>query len=697
LSAKERILSDFKSTKLAVLDPDQLKRIEAEHSGFLYQHLYAAACLMLAQNAEVVSIVVECDEDVEINFPDRRFYIQVKTRANPLVFSDIAGALQRFDSLRLQHQAGDRANKANFIIASNIQPGASLLERIGQVDWPSDVEIHWPDCPVSINAALPMPWHNIPNAIAWCAELADTLPYSILAPETLVWKLTGLVMLAATGKQSNRNHSFQTSELFQLFEQIVVQLQDFPTPPEVYRSQTDEPAILTSAKTRIISGYSGSGKTSWVSQASVHTNGIFTYFDVSETPGPALSSALSRDLAARLFGKKGGVLGEILLPGASGIEILQSIGRHPATKNQNITIVLDNAHCVPPSDLHAIIKRSGHLKFILLCQPDKNVQELEALLAITAEQLRGWDTDTIAKEVSFRNCRGDLMTCQRLLELTDGVPLYVQNALEITSAEYNGSLQRFCDDLEAKTHIVKTAQEIILSHVFNSFSPQVRDGIGVLSISDIPLEKDEASILLANVLNSEEQAVAELLRQLRSDGSLKTFGGGRFKIHDAMRLVAQSHLEAKTIHNAQVALKNIISASLQRERDLPKLSLYLRMLAATDDIKTLVQFVTDELFHELGIKPEIMKFLENASIREGIEPEDRFWSLDALIFSDMKQGNYMVATERLKIMENLLVQHNFSAGKRLVLEMKRMNLLAYSGQTNKVLELSERPTAATDT
>jgi len=36
---------------LPVLDPIQLKRIEAVHRGFLYQHFYAAGCLMLAAGA----------------------------------------------------------------------------------------------------------------------------------------------------------------------------------------------------------------------------------------------------------------------------------------------------------------------------------------------------------------------------------------------------------------------------------------------------------------------------------------------------------------------------------------------------------------------------------------------------------------------------------------------------------------------
>jgi hypothetical protein len=51
---------------LAVLDPTQLRRIEAVHRGFLYQHLYAVGCLMLAAGAAASAVIVEADEDIEI-------------------------------------------------------------------------------------------------------------------------------------------------------------------------------------------------------------------------------------------------------------------------------------------------------------------------------------------------------------------------------------------------------------------------------------------------------------------------------------------------------------------------------------------------------------------------------------------------------------------------------------------------------
>jgi len=53
-----------------VLDARQIKRIEAVHGDFLYQHLYAAGCLFPAAKAGASAVVVERDEDIEIETGD---------------------------------------------------------------------------------------------------------------------------------------------------------------------------------------------------------------------------------------------------------------------------------------------------------------------------------------------------------------------------------------------------------------------------------------------------------------------------------------------------------------------------------------------------------------------------------------------------------------------------------------------------
>ncbi|WP_249539693.1 dsDNA nuclease domain-containing protein [Escherichia coli] len=71
--------SEEKSTP-DVLDSAQLVRIKAVHRGFLYQHLYAVGCLLLAQKVSVETVTVELDEDIELNSVQERIYVQVKTR-----------------------------------------------------------------------------------------------------------------------------------------------------------------------------------------------------------------------------------------------------------------------------------------------------------------------------------------------------------------------------------------------------------------------------------------------------------------------------------------------------------------------------------------------------------------------------------------------------------------------------------------
>jgi len=114
-----------------VVDRDQLQRIEATHRGFLYQHLYGARYLLLSGGQGVTAIVVEGDEDLEIVRPDVRTYLQVKMRREILGWSDIEDAVERFSAYRALHATGQRAGRAEFVVASVARPGPAPLERVG--------------------------------------------------------------------------------------------------------------------------------------------------------------------------------------------------------------------------------------------------------------------------------------------------------------------------------------------------------------------------------------------------------------------------------------------------------------------------------------------------------------------------------------------------------------------------------------
>lgn len=62
------------------LDPRQVERIGAVHRGFLYQHLYAVACLLTIGRTDGAKIVVERDEDSEVLSEGQWIYTQAKMR-----------------------------------------------------------------------------------------------------------------------------------------------------------------------------------------------------------------------------------------------------------------------------------------------------------------------------------------------------------------------------------------------------------------------------------------------------------------------------------------------------------------------------------------------------------------------------------------------------------------------------------------
>ena len=676
------------------LDARQLARIEAVHCGFLYQHLYAAACLFRAASSGVTHVVVENDEDVELVLPERRVYAQIKTRGSRLIFSDIESALTRFDQIRAEHVEGRRSGACQFVVASNTAPGPDLAERAAGATWPKDVTLLHPGS-TSAEASLPEPWETVSDAFEACRAAAETLPFSILAPETLVWKLAGQILAAAAGVEPNPSHTFAVEDLPGLFEQLVVQLQDFPAPPLRYRPQDKEPALVSPQRVRLVIGFSGAGKTSWVSQIALHATDRPAYYDVADLSGSALASAVARELAARMFGSRGGTLGKFLLPGASGTEILVAIGRHLAEDGLTATVVLDNAHRVAAGDIAPLIAASPQLRFVLLAQPNASIARLEATFGISAEPLLGWSNETAAAEGSSLGCRGNYADYERLLTLTGALPLYVQNALKIAAELYGGSVSRLCTALEERTHSIETAQELILADVFETYTDNERRAVAALSLSDVPLSQAEASSVLKRTFGLEPADAAAAFRRLRSSGSIQIFGVDRFKIHDAIRPLGRAYLNdcgVAALKTAQEATRDLLMVSLPKEHDRQRVFLLLRMFVALGNVKPLVEMATDELFHELGYMREIAAFLSQAAASENISAEDRFWALDGLVFAHFKDGDDTDIRSKLDRMDDLVRENDLGLSERLAVGMKRMLFAAHDGDVatvkNTMTELS---------
>lgn len=676
-------------THTPTLDPAQEIRIEAVHRGFLYQHLYAAACLLTPELSGATSVVVERDEDIELVTPAGRRYIQVKTRGQPIMPVDIKSTMDRFDVLREEHQQGRRQGHAAFVVVVNQALGPSLAEQVATGKLPGDVEILWPGrvCSGELGQ-LPPAWADIDEAVAWCVHRATAVPFAMLAPDSLVWKLAGRVQAAAAGEAPHADHTFLVADLPSLLDQILIQLQDFPAPPEQYRPQENEPQIDSSSRVRIVSGFSGAGKTTWASQAATLSRHNCAYFDCSETPGEALALSLVRELAAKLAGASAEAARKVLLPGATGVESLRQLDIYIKHEGLSPIVVLDNVHRVSAESLKRMVDVTSALRFVLLAQPLGTLPEIEALLGLTRESLNGWSVDDVAAAAAAWGCRGDAATMGRLKTLTAGMPLFVRSATTIAREEYGGRIDQMCDAVDALTNLTQTAQEVILAKVFDAFPRAGQQAVAVLSLSDIGLLPDEINKLLDAALEMDEQAVAGVVRELRAAGVVDVYGNKEIRLHDAVRVLGSQYLSgmpSEVASRARVALKELMVEALERDRNTARFSLYTRLLLATGDVKTLVELVGEEMFHEMGVAVEIWHGLEAFVATDGVDPEQRYWALDGLVFSDMKLGNMDGLAPRLAAMEQLIKSGVLGEDEAVSFLMKRMLHLSSQGDEEGVL------------
>jgi hypothetical protein len=684
------------SPRLNVLDEAQLARIEAVHRGYLFQHLYAVQCLLSATTLKLESVDVEGDEDVQVQFQGKRAYVQVKHRKTNLAWDDIEETLKRFAELRDVHRRGERDGEPVFIIVSNATPNGPLAARFAAADWPKDVRLDWPSGEPE-GRILPPPTTSLLDLVRVANEMAQEIPFATLAPETLVWKLAGLVSLAATGEDKNLDHTFHVADLPRLFEQLVAQLQDLPLPPSPYRVQEDEPNLVTEDRVRMIVGYSGAGKTSWLAQSAQHASGNLVYLDVSDMPGAALANAVAREVAARVF-QTGQKLGEIFLPGASGKEILQLLSRHLSSHGEVVTVALDNVHQLAADDLVGLIQSGRDMRFVLLGRPEGDISSLEALLGLTREGLLGWAPDTVAAAAYDEGCQGDTADCQKLIDLTGGLPLFVLNAISLAKTDYDGSLKRLCVDLARSAHTKEIAQDFVLGRVFDRLPVAVASIAESLSLCDAPLTREEIKSYISALEGPEPAIFDRALRQLVGLGLVQVFSNDRIKLHDAARAVGKGRLllhGAASMKTRQEALRVLLFQSLMQSFHPLKLSLFLRLCGELGRLDVLVELATDELFHEMGVWTEVETYLERGAQDEVVSPDQRIKALDGLAYADIKAGSDRAGVW-LDQMDALIIAHDLGGEEKLRVGMKRMTLLAGKGDregaSSLIRELS--PTVA---
>lgn len=358
----------------APIDTIQLRRIEAVHRGFLYQHLYAAACLLTSGRIAGNVVIVERDEDIELIAQPIRHYIQVKTRSRPLQPGDINDVLDRFKTLRQEHRSGKRDGEPAFVIVANVPLGPDLAAQLTDPEWPDDVVVITPDR--SMEGPLPPAWPDLDSAIKWCVEVASSVPFGALAPETLVWKLAARVQYAAAGAGE---HRFDADQLPALLEQLLVQLQDFPDPPAQYRPQIDEPELTSDDRVRLLTGFSGAGKTAWASQAALHSSGGVAYYDLGDMPAASVANALARELVARFAGGRERGLGGGILSEKSGVDVLRACAAYLEREHIKVTVVIDNVQRMSADAVRTIIDAAPALRFLLIGQPWDGKARIEAV------------------------------------------------------------------------------------------------------------------------------------------------------------------------------------------------------------------------------------------------------------------------------------------------------------------------------
>jgi hypothetical protein len=369
----------------AVLDPLQLKLIQSTHRGFLYQHLYGVAVLLSSWHSKLEALIPERDEDQELVLPEKRLYVQIKTRGQPLTKSDIEGALDRFSKIRMEHRDGRRSRTPEFWIISNVPPTESLKTEMK--DWPSDTFFKCPEWASTEDHVLPPAWPNLDTAIAWCIEQASKVPFPSIAPSTTVWKLAGMIQAACAGTSQ---FSFTVDQLPFILEQLVVQLQRFPQTPSQYRPHQTEPSFDTDRLLRLLLGFSGSGKTTWAAQGSQHSPSVVVYFDIGDMPTSGIAGQLAREIAAILGGRQSDQIRKLMLPGAGGLQLLIGLDELLKSGSTEMIVVLDNAHRGNSTDLASILTALPSVRWIVLGQPWPGSAALEARFGISAESLSGW-------------------------------------------------------------------------------------------------------------------------------------------------------------------------------------------------------------------------------------------------------------------------------------------------------------------
>jgi hypothetical protein len=672
-----------------VVDKAQLRRIEATHRGFLYQHFYGVACLLMAGQLGWTRMRVEVDEDLELEFNGRYVYVQVKSRSKLVQFSDIASALERFEQYRARHAPGGRAGQPEFVLALNRDPAPMLSTRISAGEFPQDVRFVLPGQTIP---GLPPVWVDNEEAFSWCVARAETLPFIMVAPDVLVQSLAGAIMRMAGGLDEFTRHEITAVRAAEMLKQFVQQVHEFPAPPLNYRPQDNEPSLATGASIRLIVGFSGAGKTSWAAQAALADAQPHAYFDVSDLPSSSVARALARELAARWLRDIPDGRQAVVSEALSGVEALRLVASSLRAHQHAYTVVVDNAHRLQVEDARAITEAMVALRIVFLAQPTVELGLMSTTLDAEPETLQGWGPDSIGYEASAQECTVSMATATRLRGLTAGLPLYVRSAIAVAKQEYGSDLEAFCEAFEGQSLSMDTRQHTLLTVVFNGLDERSKQVLACASLSDISLAAEEFADVVVEAFSLDRLTVVRKLRSLRARGLLQAYGSQLSKVHDAMRPIALEYLieEPEAGRRARFRLLDLVETSLQENHEKERFPLFVRLLIDLREVAKLADLGTEEAFHEGPEFPQMWPVLEEAAIDLALTAEVRFECLDALLYYRQRHGPEETIVPLLGQMEALIDGGLEDFRPRLVFLQKSLFYFAFQGNRARVEELIDK-------
>jgi hypothetical protein len=621
----------------SVLDPVQLARIEGTHRGFLYQHLYAVACL-LQTDRTWTRLYSERDEDVELSSEASHVYVQVKSRQDgELHPSDVESTLARFAALHLEHTAGQRSARPVFVIVTNAEPSARLLEQAD--DYSFDISIVTPARPPSPDLSIPEAPPDIQSSVRACTAAAAQVPFCKVAPATLTWKLAGLMGLVSSGSNPGVPHALEAEALPHVFEQFTRSAQTWPSVPERFHQSDDDPPIVVDERLRVIRGASGAGKSSWAGFAMLHTPRSATYFDARNARDD-LAADIAREVTASAFRSRGDVASEVLAVGRSGAAALAVLDQYVADRTVGAEVFLDNAHLVDQEQLLASVEATKHLRWTLLTRPSETTQILCQRLGIDGSDLAPWSIAAIADEANALDVVAAPATIERVLGLTGGNPLFVRSTLRLARRLHGGSVEALVDALSTGNHIERTRQEEVCDQLVGALQSSELGAALALAHAGIELRQDEAvsMMLAATGPGASRRRAAQALRRVVAEGVVTASEGGVVRLHDSFHLHLLERLEdlePGAVGQLDRGLEEVLRARvLKRDLPVPHLVRFVEVLhrvGKLDEVTELLSGIVEYL-EEHGVTDLVAGVLHAIEGEDSEPPAVRFWAADTFAF-----------------------------------------------------------------